>query len=85
MRIFDAALTGLNRQAGYLFQSDALFPWKTVLDNVAIGLEIEGTPRATALERAQGWLTRSGSARSAIAIRTCCRAASASASGWRRC
>ncbi len=56
MRIFDAPLTGLNRDAGYLFQADALFPWKTAIDNVAIGLEIQGAPRALALERAQGWL-----------------------------
>ena len=27
--IFGARLSGLNRQAGYLFQADALFPWKT--------------------------------------------------------
>ena len=40
VRIFDAPLTGLNREAGYLFQADALFPWKTAIDNVAIGLEI---------------------------------------------
>jgi NitT/TauT family transport system ATP-binding protein len=60
VRIFDAPLTGLNRQAGYLFQADALFPWKTAIDNVAIGLEITGTPRAQALERAQGWLTLVG-------------------------
>ena len=33
---------GLNRHAGYLFQADALFPWKTAIDNVAIGLEITG-------------------------------------------
>jgi NitT/TauT family transport system ATP-binding protein len=59
-RIFDAPLTGLNQQAGYLFQADALFPWKTALDNVAIGLEVSGTPRAQALERAQGWLTQVG-------------------------
>src|ERR1700687_5534708 len=58
--IFDAPLTGLNREAGYLFQADALFPWKTAIDNVAIGLEIKGAPRAHALERAQGWLTAVG-------------------------
>ena len=40
VRIFDRPLTGLNREAGYLFQADALFPWKTAIDNVAIGLEI---------------------------------------------
>jgi len=60
VNIFDAPLTGLNRDAGYLFQADALFPWKTAIDNVAIGLEIKGTPRADALDRAQGWLTKVG-------------------------
>jgi NitT/TauT family transport system ATP-binding protein len=58
--IFDAPLAGLNRDAGYLFQADALFPWKTAIDNVAIGLEIGGAPRAHALERAQGWLAAVG-------------------------
>ena len=50
----------LNRQSGYLFQSDALFPWKTALENVAIGLETAGTPRADARGRAQDWLARVG-------------------------
>jgi NitT/TauT family transport system ATP-binding protein len=59
-RIFDVPLSGLNREAGYLFQADALFPWKTALDNVAIGLEVAGAPRGLALERAQGWLTSVG-------------------------
>src|SRR6202047_3413101 len=53
VRIFDAPLSGLSRQAGYLLQADALFPWKTALDNVAIGLEIAGVARAKALEAAQ--------------------------------
>jgi NitT/TauT family transport system ATP-binding protein len=60
IRIFDEPLQGLNRQAGYLFQADALFPWKTARDNVAIGLEIAGTARAEALERAQEWLVSVG-------------------------
>jgi NitT/TauT family transport system ATP-binding protein len=60
VRIFDRPLTGLNRDAGYLFQADALFPWKTALDNVAIGLEIKGVQRTEALERAHGWLTSVG-------------------------
>jgi NitT/TauT family transport system ATP-binding protein len=59
-RIFDRPLVGLNRDAGYLFQADALFPWKTALDNVAIGLEIAGTPRGEALARARQWLTSVG-------------------------
>ena len=60
VQIFDGPLTGLNRQAGYLFQADALFPWKTAIDNVAIALEIDGTPRREALERAQGFLGQVG-------------------------
>ena len=83
--IFGAPLAALNRQAGYLFQADALFPWKTALENVAIGLETAGAPPA---RRARGRKTGSrawASARSATAIRTCSRAASASASAWRRC
>src|SRR6476620_9099704 len=60
VRIFDRPLAGLNRDAGYLFQADALFPWKTALDNVAIGLEVQGTPRSEALPRAQQWLTSVG-------------------------
>jgi NitT/TauT family transport system ATP-binding protein len=60
VRIFDRELLGLNREAGYLFQADALFPWKTALDNVAIGLEIAGIVRADALRRAQSWLASVG-------------------------
>ena len=41
-------LTALNRDAGYLFQADALFPWKTALDNVAIGFETAGVSRRQA-------------------------------------
>ena len=58
--IYGASLTGLNRQSGYLFQSDALFPWKTAIENVAIGLETAGTPSGEARARAQEWLGRVG-------------------------
>ena len=53
-------LVGLNRTAGYLFQSDALFPWKTAIENVAIGLEIAGTPTADARMRAEKWMAQVG-------------------------
>jgi NitT/TauT family transport system ATP-binding protein len=58
--VLGAPLDGINRQAGYLFQQDAVMPWKTARDNVAIGLEVAGTPRSEALERAQAWLKRVG-------------------------
>jgi NitT/TauT family transport system ATP-binding protein len=60
VEIFGAPLAGLNRQAGYLFQADALFPWKTALDNVAIALETAGTPSSEARPRAKEWLGRVG-------------------------
>ncbi len=58
--IFGAPLTGLNAQAGYLFQQDALMPWKTALENVAIGLEVAGIDTATARDRAEHWLAQVG-------------------------
>jgi NitT/TauT family transport system ATP-binding protein len=59
-RVLGARLTGLNDKAGYLFQQDAVMPWKTARDNVAIGLEVAGIARAEALEQAQAWLKRVG-------------------------
>jgi NitT/TauT family transport system ATP-binding protein len=58
--IFGATLTGLNAQAGYLFQQDALMPWKTALENVAIGLEVAGIETATARDKAEHWLVQVG-------------------------
>lgn len=53
-------LTGLNRKAGYLFQAEALMPWKTALANVATGLVVRGVPSREANERARAWLARVG-------------------------
>ncbi len=60
VRILGRPLAGLNRDAGYLFQADALFPWKTATENVAIGLEIAGAPHREARERASAWLASVG-------------------------
>jgi NitT/TauT family transport system ATP-binding protein len=60
VEIFGKPLAGLNRQAAYLFQAEALFPWHTALENVAVGLEIAGVARQEAHARAQGWLARVG-------------------------
>jgi NitT/TauT family transport system ATP-binding protein len=37
---------------GFVFQQDALFPWRTVLDNVVFGLEVQGKPRSESRARA---------------------------------
>jgi NitT/TauT family transport system ATP-binding protein len=60
VRIFGTKLAGLNRRAGYLFQQDALMPWKTALDNVAVALEPAGVGRQEARTRARTWLGRVG-------------------------
>jgi len=60
VQVFGERLLGLNRGAGYLFQSDALFPWRTALGNVTAGLEFRAVPHAEARERAMQWLRRVG-------------------------
>src|SRR6266851_7982296 len=47
-------------EIGILFQDDALLPWKTARDNVALGLTFNGVERARALEQADLWLGRLG-------------------------
>ncbi|MFM9975208.1 MAG: ABC transporter ATP-binding protein [Beijerinckiaceae bacterium] len=58
--ILGKPLSGLNKEAGYLFQQDALMPWKTARDNVAIGLEVAGVPRKEAIAKAETMLIRVG-------------------------
>jgi len=60
IRVYGEPLAGLNRQATYMFQQDALLPWKTVRDNVALGLTLGGAAPADAHARADAWLTRVG-------------------------
>jgi NitT/TauT family transport system ATP-binding protein len=58
--IYGTPLDGTNRSAGYLFQADALMPWRTALRNVTTGLEYLGVPKAEARERGNAWLDRVG-------------------------
>lgn len=60
LRCFGEPLAGINRRAGYLFQADALLPWKTALDNVIAGLAFRDTPRAEANELGRYWLAKVG-------------------------
>ena len=53
-------VTGVTRRAGYMFQTDAVFPWKNVLDNVSTGPIYRGVPRGEARRRAREWVTRVG-------------------------
>ena len=58
--VFGAPLAGLNAKAGYLFQTEALMPWRTARANVAAGLEFRRVERGEALRRADDWLSRVG-------------------------
>lgn len=51
---------GIADGIGYVFQSDAVFPWKTVLDNVAAGPRYQGKSSREAKELAKEWLARVG-------------------------
>jgi len=60
VEVFGTPLHGLNARAGYLFQQDALMPWKTALQNVAVALEPKGVARIDAEMQAREWLRRVG-------------------------
>ena len=60
VRVFGEPLSGLNRKAGYLFQTEALMPWRTALQNVTAGLEFRGVEPAQADAEARKWLQRVG-------------------------
>ncbi len=53
-------VAGVTRRAGYMFQTDAIFPWKNVLDNVATGPLYRGVRREEARRRARAWIARVG-------------------------
>src|SRR6201988_381894 len=52
--------TGTIGRVGYMLQKDLLLPWRTVLDNVILGMEIQGKPLKEARERALPLLRRYG-------------------------
>ena len=60
VNVFGEPLTGLNGSAGFMMQQDSLLPWKTALDNVALGLVFQGMPVDEARERARPWMKKVG-------------------------
>ena len=48
VKSFGEPVSGVNRRASYMFQQDPLLPWKTVIDNVSLGLTMAGVSKAEA-------------------------------------
>ena len=53
-------VTGMVGFVGYMLQKDLLLPWRTVLDNVILGMELQNVPKPAARERALPYLGRYG-------------------------
>jgi NitT/TauT family transport system ATP-binding protein len=58
--VFGTPVNGIADGIGYVFQADAVFPWKTVLENVAAGPRYRGASNRDARERARDWISRVG-------------------------
>jgi NitT/TauT family transport system ATP-binding protein len=53
-------VNGGQESLGFLFQDDALLPWRTARENVALGLRIRKMTKSAALAEADAWLGRLG-------------------------
>lgn len=53
-------LDGTNQHAACVFQTENAFPWKTVIDNVSLGLRLRGMGKAEAFNEARKWIARVG-------------------------
>ena len=60
VRVNDAEVTGIPDGVGYMFQADAMLPWRSVLANVAAGPLWRGVEKAAAHEQARDWIGRVG-------------------------
>ncbi|MEA2942037.1 MAG: sulfonate transport system ATP-binding protein [Bradyrhizobium sp.] len=58
--LFDAPVNGVDRRVGFVFQQDAVFPWRSVLGNVMAGPLFRGVPKAKAEQMARDWIGRVG-------------------------
>jgi NitT/TauT family transport system ATP-binding protein len=60
VRVMGKPVSGIDPRIGFVFQADALFPWRNVLMNIAAGPLYRGVPRDTAIGSAREWIKRVG-------------------------
>ncbi|MDE2145059.1 MAG: ABC transporter ATP-binding protein [Burkholderiales bacterium] len=58
VRVMGRPVAGIGEQIGFVFQTDALFPWRSVIDNVVAGPLYRGRPKDEAYASARQWLAR---------------------------
>lgn len=58
--IFGEQVKGIRPDIGFIFQRDALLPWRTALQNIELPLKYRGVARAERREKALEWLDRIG-------------------------
>jgi NitT/TauT family transport system ATP-binding protein len=60
VRVMGQSVEGIDPRIGFVFQADAVFPWRSVLQNVAAGPLYRGRSKAAAYELAEEWIRRVG-------------------------
>jgi NitT/TauT family transport system ATP-binding protein len=60
VRVMGAPVAGIDPRIGFVFQTDALFPWRSVVDNVVAGPIFRGKGREASYRTAREWLVRVG-------------------------
>jgi NitT/TauT family transport system ATP-binding protein len=60
VRVMGSPVSGIDPRIGFVFQTDALFPWRNVIDNVMAGPVFRGRGKAEAQRTASDWLKRVG-------------------------
>jgi len=60
VEVMGQPVRGIDPRIGFVFQADAVFPWRSVLDNVAAGPMFRGKSKKEAHEMAHDWIQRVG-------------------------
>ncbi len=60
VKVFGQPVQGIHPKIGFAFQTDALFPWRNVIDNVVAGPMFRGQSKTQAYAAARDWLARVG-------------------------